>query len=92
MTESKLESVDLAHLPFPAQDDRVGNVTVQVPNVNQKSVRSSVHLSNGESLLIASPATFTSAAADQNPKATFYMITPRLISEKSIFSESSNAE
>ncbi|MDG1894605.1 MAG: hypothetical protein P8J37_06835 [Fuerstiella sp.] len=28
MTESKLQSVDLAHLPFPAQDNPVGNVTV----------------------------------------------------------------
>ena len=92
MTESKLQSVDMAHLPLPAQDDRVGNVTVQVPNVRQKSVRSNVHLAKGESLLIASPATFKSGATDQNPRATFYMITPRLISEKSILNESSNAD
>ncbi|MDG1894604.1 MAG: hypothetical protein P8J37_06830 [Fuerstiella sp.] len=60
--------------------------------MNQKSVRSSFHLSNGESLLIGSPATFKSAAADQNPTATFYMITPRLISEKTILDGSPNVD
>ena len=82
LTQSEIENVELAHLPFLAADEATAKVTVQVPSVTRSTVRSNVRLERNESLLIASPGTFKSDDSDQQSQATFYMITPRLIREQ----------
>ncbi|MGB7346280.1 MAG: M56 family metallopeptidase, partial [Pirellulaceae bacterium] len=74
LTQSELESVRLATLPF-AKDI----ATVQVPKVNRTSIRSTVRLDNEESLLIMSPTAYDPKESSQSPAATFYMLTPRAI-------------
>ena len=58
VTESEIQSVGLAKLPFVSGEDPATNITVQVPNVARSSVRSGVRLAKGESLLIVSPTTY----------------------------------
>ncbi len=84
ITESKLLDVEFAHLPYSSKDDLNPDVTVQVPNVRRKSLKSSVRLAAGESLLIASPVTFKRDAPEQESMARFYLVTPTLISEREV--------
>jgi hypothetical protein len=84
LTESEIQNVGLANLPFRADDDPTANVTVQVPSVARTSVRSSVRLAKDETLLIASPTAFDPQDTDHVPTATFYLLTPRMSPAKAI--------
>jgi len=79
LTQSEIEKVEMANLPFLAEETPSTNLTVQVPSVTRSTVRSSVRLARNQCLLIASPTTFKSAANGRASRARFYLITPRLI-------------
>ena len=79
LTQSEIESVRLATLPF-AKDV----ATVQVPKVNRTSITSTVQLEKGESLLIMSPTTYDPEESTQSPAATFYMLTPRKLMPQTV--------
>lgn len=79
VTHSRIHSVQMANLPFSVSEDPTATVTVQVPHVLQSTARSRVDLQDGESLLIASPATFSAKDSMSDSRTTFYMITPHAV-------------
>lgn len=77
--ESDLQSVKLARLPFAPSGESGDKHVVQVPDVKERTMQTTVNLNAGQSLLLASPGT---CDADDDPaeaQATYYVFTPHLI-------------
>lgn len=79
LTESEIKGVEQANVPF------LDKAAVQVPIVAKTSASSGAHLAQGESLLIMSPETYDpDAESPENPRARFYVLTPKVIVQETI--------
>lgn len=84
ITESSLLDVEVVDLPVPEDLPNSDRVTLQVPTVRERSIKSVVQLAKNESLLVASPEPH---AVDQQVKesmARFYLLTPSVIPDSEL--------